>query len=157
VFVPSPEYKDGSVERNVSFIVSETRQRPGSQTFKFIFHERGARDAQDVLDKQFSGGDSGIVNVNVADAAIHLNTDDLVVAGEAEYDSDDVPEVADVADDVVGDDEQTGTTATNMLNGELSDRWPTQRINVFAFSVGLFSVVAICFLQTLGITMRSLS
>lgn len=157
VFVPSPEYKDGSVERNVSFIVSETRQRPGSQTFKFIFHERGARDAQDVLDKQFSGGDSGIVNVNVADAAIHLNTDDLVVAGEAEYDSDDVPEVADVADDVVGDDEQTGTTATNMLNGELSDRWPTQRINVFAFSVGLFSFVAICFLQTLGITMRSLS
>ena len=160
VFVPSPEHKDGTVERNVSFIVSETRQRPGSRTFKFIFHDaavvQDAQDARDVLDKYLSGGDSGTVNVNVADAAIHLNTDDLVVAGEAGYGSDDVAEVAevaevaDVADDEVGDDEQT---ATDMLR----DGRPTQRINVFAFSVGLFSVVIICFLQTLGITMRSLN
>lgn len=153
VFVPGPEFEDGTLERNVSLIVSETRQRPGSQAFKYVFHDAGS-----VAETVERNGETGVGAVGrsdgasavASDAVIHLKTDDLVLAA--------VGNGATSEKDATGFEADVGNDTNRTKNHPFvtSERPTPQRINIFGFSLGLSIVVLWGFLQTLGITMRSL-
>ena len=123
VFVPSPKHRDGTVERNVSFIVSETKQTSGSRTFKYLFVPETDAPRDSRADR-----DGGAVS----EVAIHGSTAELVLsAASAAKQRDETSQV---------------------------QRPPADETNtVFLLSVVLSVVVLWGFLQTLGITMRSMS
>lgn len=129
VFVPSPKYEDGTMERNVSFIVSETKQTAGSRTFKYVFvpDGDGPRDSRADRDEPA-----------VSDAAIHINTDDLILSA---------------ATTVKGSDGSSEVRRPPAEERERGGRAEETNV-IFLLSVVLSVVVLWGFLQTLGITMR---
>ena len=137
VFVPGPEYADGTIERNISFIVSETKQTPGSQTFKYVFHDASLsfEDPPSATVHDVYSNPSGQSSSPSEDAAIHINTDDPIVSTASSINN--------KADSI-----DVGHSLTPTME---------RSSNVFMFSLALSIVVLWGFLQTLGMTMRSMN
>ena len=132
VFVPSPMHEDGSMERNVSIIVSETKQQAGSRTFKYVF----VPDVKQPRDSRPRTAESA-----APDAAIHVNTDDLVLSAAIA-----VKHANEHADD--------RSDEASYVQRRPAD---AETKVVFLLSMVLLVVVLWGFLQTLGITMRSMN